>query len=121
MVGKLSEHDDPDLGYEAAKGECVDTDKRWMKGNPHPGNRYGCTPAGCPVHKYIETAIDGSNAVIITYKGTHDYAMHEQRESDMAHRVLLSSRLPLPGSTESWVRLLLGGGSIGSLWSLVGK
>lgn len=100
MVGKLSEQDDPDFGYEAAKSECVAMDKRWMKGNSHPENCYGYTPAGCSVHKHIVTAIDDSNVVMTTYKGTHDQATLEQRESDMAHRVFLSSRLPLPGFTE---------------------
>lgn len=30
MVGKLLEHDDLDLGYETAKGECVDMVKGKM-------------------------------------------------------------------------------------------
>ncbi|KAJ1410354.1 WRKY domain [Sesbania bispinosa] len=38
-------------------------------------NYYRCTSAGCPVRKHIETAVDDSNAVIITYKGVHDHDM----------------------------------------------
>ncbi|KAG6772253.1 hypothetical protein POTOM_023653 [Populus tomentosa] len=36
-------------------------------------NYYRCTSAGCPVRKHIETAVDNTNAVIITYKGVHDH------------------------------------------------
>jgi len=36
-------------------------------------NYYRCTSAGCPVRKHIETAVDNSDAVIITYKGVHDH------------------------------------------------
>lgn len=38
-------------------------------------NYYRCTSAGCPVRKHIETAIDNTSAVIITYKGIHDHDM----------------------------------------------
>jgi hypothetical protein len=38
-------------------------------------NYYRCTSAGCPVRKHIETAVDNTNAVIITYKGVHDHDM----------------------------------------------
>lgn len=38
-------------------------------------NYYRCTSAGCPVRKQIETAVDNSSAVIITYKGVHDHDM----------------------------------------------
>ncbi|KAG5080833.1 hypothetical protein JHK86_004898 [Glycine max] len=38
-------------------------------------NYYRCTSAGCPVRKHIETAVDNSDAVIITYKGVHDHDM----------------------------------------------
>lgn len=36
-------------------------------------NYYRCTSAGCPVRKHVETAVDSSDAVIITYKGVHDH------------------------------------------------
>ncbi|XP_061347521.1 probable WRKY transcription factor 32 isoform X2 [Gastrolobium bilobum] len=49
--------------------------QKMVKGNPHPRNYYRCTSAGCPVRKHIESAIDNSNAVIITYKGVHDHDM----------------------------------------------
>ncbi|KAK4265381.1 hypothetical protein QN277_026440 [Acacia crassicarpa] len=49
--------------------------QKMVKGNPHPRNYYRCTSAGCPVRKHIETAVDNSNAVIITYKGVHDHDM----------------------------------------------
>jgi len=38
-------------------------------------NYYRCTSAGCPVRKHIESAVDNSDAVIITYKGVHDHDM----------------------------------------------
>lgn len=38
-------------------------------------NYYRCTSAGCPVRKHIETAVDNTSAVIITYKGVHDHDM----------------------------------------------
>lgn len=47
--------------------------QKMVKGNPHPRNYYRCTSAGCPVRKHIETAVDNSDAVIITYKGVHDH------------------------------------------------
>ncbi|KDP38676.1 hypothetical protein JCGZ_04029 [Jatropha curcas] len=47
--------------------------QKMVKGNPHPRNYYRCTSAGCPVRKHIETAVDNTNAVIITYKGIHDH------------------------------------------------
>ncbi|CAK7338204.1 unnamed protein product [Dovyalis caffra] len=71
--------------------------QKMVKGNPHPRNPtqmaslidmddsaviaslflnyYRCTSAGCPVRKHIETAVDNTNAVIITYKGVHDHDM----------------------------------------------
>ncbi|XP_021814045.1 probable WRKY transcription factor 32 isoform X1 [Prunus avium] len=49
--------------------------QKMVKGNPHPRNYYRCTSAGCPVRKHIETAIDNTSAVIITYKGIHDHDM----------------------------------------------
>ncbi|KHN42821.1 Putative WRKY transcription factor 32 [Glycine soja] len=49
--------------------------QKMVKGNPHPRNYYRCTSAGCPVRKHIETAVDNSDAVIITYKGVHDHDM----------------------------------------------
>ncbi|XP_061344633.1 probable WRKY transcription factor 32 [Gastrolobium bilobum] len=49
--------------------------QKMVKGNPHPRNYYRCTSAGCAVRKHIETAVDNSNTVIITYKGVHDHDM----------------------------------------------
>ncbi|XP_015892651.1 probable WRKY transcription factor 32 [Ziziphus jujuba] len=49
--------------------------QKMVKGNPHPRNYYRCTSAGCPVRKHIETAVDNTNAVVITYKGIHDHDM----------------------------------------------
>ncbi|ESW26880.1 hypothetical protein PHAVU_003G156300 [Phaseolus vulgaris] len=49
--------------------------QKMVKGNPHPRNYYRCTSAGCPVRKHIESAVDNSDAVIITYKGVHDHDM----------------------------------------------
>ncbi|XP_024446053.1 probable WRKY transcription factor 32 isoform X1 [Populus trichocarpa] len=49
--------------------------QKMVKGNPHPRNYYRCTSAGCPVRKHIETAVDNTNALIITYKGVHDHDM----------------------------------------------
>ncbi|KAH9806400.1 putative WRKY transcription factor 32 [Citrus sinensis] len=45
--------------------------QKMVKGNPNPR----CTSAGCPVRKHIETAVDNTSAVIITYKGVHDHDM----------------------------------------------
>ncbi|KAK7304806.1 hypothetical protein VNO77_42695 [Canavalia gladiata] len=49
--------------------------QKMVKGNPHFRNYYRCTSAGCPVRKHIETAVDNSKALIITYKGVHDHDM----------------------------------------------
>ncbi|KAJ8768049.1 hypothetical protein K2173_020989 [Erythroxylum novogranatense] len=49
--------------------------QKMVKGNTHPRNYYRCTSAGCPVRKHIETAVDNTSAVIITYKGVHDHDM----------------------------------------------
>ncbi|MBA0662033.1 hypothetical protein Goarm_004896 [Gossypium armourianum] len=49
--------------------------QKMVKGNPNPRNYYRCTSAGCPVRKHIETAVDNTNAIIITYKGVHDHDM----------------------------------------------
>ncbi|TKY73117.1 WRKY transcription factor 32 [Spatholobus suberectus] len=49
--------------------------QKLVKGNPHFRNYYRCTSAGCPVRKHIETAVDNSKALIITYKGVHDHDM----------------------------------------------
>ncbi|XVF35557.1 hypothetical protein REPUB_Repub18cG0156000 [Reevesia pubescens] len=49
--------------------------QKMVKGNPNPRNYYRCTSAGCPVRKHIETAVDNTNAIIITYKGIHDHDM----------------------------------------------
>ncbi|KAF9680657.1 hypothetical protein SADUNF_Sadunf06G0144300 [Salix dunnii] len=38
-------------------------------------NEGKCTSAGCPVRKHIETAVDNTNADIITSKGVHDHDM----------------------------------------------
>ncbi|KAA3459530.1 putative WRKY transcription factor 32 [Gossypium australe] len=49
--------------------------QKMVKGNSNPRNYYRCTSAGCPVRKHIETAVDNTNAVVITYKGVHDHDM----------------------------------------------
>ncbi|KAK7411578.1 hypothetical protein VNO78_03013 [Psophocarpus tetragonolobus] len=49
--------------------------QKLVKGNPHFRNYYRCTSAGCPVRKHIETSVDNSKALIITYKGVHDHDM----------------------------------------------
>lgn len=49
--------------------------QKMVKGNPHPRNYYRCTSAGCPVRKHIETAVENTKAVIITYKGVHNHDM----------------------------------------------
>ncbi|EPS65189.1 hypothetical protein M569_09591, partial [Genlisea aurea] len=49
--------------------------QKMVKGNPHPRNYYRCTSAGCPVRKHIERALDGTTALVITYKGVHDHGM----------------------------------------------
>uniref|UniRef100_A0A1J3JU26 Putative WRKY transcription factor 32 n=1 Tax=Noccaea caerulescens TaxID=107243 RepID=A0A1J3JU26_NOCCA len=49
--------------------------QKMVKGNPNPRNYYRCTSAGCPVRKHIETAVENTTAVIITYKGVHNHDM----------------------------------------------
>ncbi|KFK29678.1 hypothetical protein AALP_AA7G164400 [Arabis alpina] len=49
--------------------------QKMVKGNPYPRNYYRCTSAGCPVRKHIETALENTTAVIITYKGVHNHDM----------------------------------------------
>ncbi|XP_039066303.1 probable WRKY transcription factor 32 isoform X2 [Hibiscus syriacus] len=49
--------------------------QKMVKGNSNPRNYYRCTSAGCPVRKHIETAVDNTNAIVITYKGIHDHDM----------------------------------------------
>ncbi|KAE8701601.1 Purine permease 5 isoform 1 [Hibiscus syriacus] len=49
--------------------------QKMVKGNSNPRNYYRCTSAGCPVRKHIETAVDNTNVVVITYKGVHDHDM----------------------------------------------
>ncbi|RDX67887.1 putative WRKY transcription factor 32, partial [Mucuna pruriens] len=53
---------------------CVHTFCKALAGNQQI-NYYRCTSAGCPVRKHIETAVDNSKALIITYKGVHDHDM----------------------------------------------
>nr|QIN97340.1 WRKY3 transcription factor [Isatis tinctoria] len=49
--------------------------QKMVKGNPNPRNYYRCTSAGCPVRKHIETAVENTTAIVITYKGVHNHDM----------------------------------------------
>ncbi|MED6147530.1 WRKY Transcription Factor [Stylosanthes scabra] len=68
-------HAEGDVGISGDGYRWRKYGQKMVKGNPHPRNYYRCTSAGCPVRKHIETAVDNSNAVIITYKGVHDHDM----------------------------------------------
>ncbi|KAJ0262959.1 WRKY transcription factor 32 [Hirschfeldia incana] len=48
--------------------------QKMVKGNPNPRNYYRCTSAGCPVRKHIETSVENTKAVVITYKGEHNHS-----------------------------------------------
>ncbi|GLT25377.1 hypothetical protein SLA2020_005080 [Shorea laevis] len=72
---KFVVHAAGDVGISADGYRWRKYGQKMVKGNPHPRNYYRCTSAGCPVRKHIETAVDNSNAIIITYKGMHDHDM----------------------------------------------
>ncbi|PON99396.1 WRKY domain containing protein [Trema orientale] len=72
---KFVVHAAGDVGISADGHRWRKYGQKMVKGNPHPRNYYRCTSAGCPVRKHIESAVDNSNAVIITYKGVHDHDM----------------------------------------------
>ncbi|XP_038696059.1 probable WRKY transcription factor 32 isoform X2 [Tripterygium wilfordii] len=72
---KLVVHASGDVGISGDGYRWRKYGQKMVKGNPHPRNYYRCTSAGCPVRKHIETAVDNTNAVIITYKGVHDHDM----------------------------------------------
>ncbi|XVF48414.1 hypothetical protein PTKIN_Ptkin03bG0188200 [Pterospermum kingtungense] len=72
---KLVVHAAGDVGISADGYRWRKYGQKMVKGNPNPRNYYRCTSAGCPVRKHIETAVDNTNAVIITYKGVHDHDM----------------------------------------------
>ncbi|RZB55724.1 putative WRKY transcription factor 32 isoform C [Glycine soja] len=72
---KFVVHAAGDVGISADGYRWRKYGQKMVKGNPHPRNYYRCTSAGCPVRKHIETAVDNSDAVIITYKGVHDHDM----------------------------------------------
>ncbi|KAF5749515.1 putative WRKY DNA-binding protein 32 [Tripterygium wilfordii] len=72
---KLVVHAAGDVGISGDGYRWRKYGQKMVKGNPNPRNYYRCTSAGCPVRKHIETAVDNTNAVIITYKGVHDHDM----------------------------------------------
>ncbi|KAF2317045.1 hypothetical protein GH714_011214 [Hevea brasiliensis] len=72
---KLVVHAGADVGVSSDGYRWRKYGQKMVKGNPHPRNYYRCTSAGCPVRKHIETAVDNTNAVTITYKGVHDHGM----------------------------------------------
>ncbi|KAG2239942.1 hypothetical protein Bca52824_091301 [Brassica carinata] len=65
--------------------------QKMVKGNPNPRNYYRCTSAGCPVRKHIETAVENTKAVVITYKGEHNHdSPVPKKRHDTPSSVLLS-------------------------------
>ncbi|XP_027364748.1 probable WRKY transcription factor 32 isoform X2 [Abrus precatorius] len=72
---KLVVHAAGDVGISGDGYRWRKYGQKMVKGNPHFRNYYRCTSAGCPVRKHIETAVDNSKALIITYKGVHDHDM----------------------------------------------
>ncbi|KAH1246852.1 putative WRKY transcription factor 32 [Glycine max] len=73
--GKIILNDEHDVGISGDGYRWRKYGQKLVKGNPHFRNYYRCTTAGCPVRKHIETAVDNSKALIITYKGMHDHDM----------------------------------------------
>ncbi|KAJ4899067.1 putative WRKY transcription factor 32 [Raphanus sativus] len=65
--------------------------QKMVKGNPNPRNYYRCTSTGCPVRKHIETAVENTRAVVITYKGEHNHDTPVPKKGhDTPSSVLLS-------------------------------
>ncbi|KAL8502462.1 hypothetical protein ACS0TY_021559 [Phlomoides rotata] len=72
--------------------------QKMVKGNPHPRNYYRCTSAGCPVRKHIETAVDNSSAVVITYKGVHDHDTPVPRKCHAPKTGIAVTSSPIPSN-----------------------
>ncbi|GKU87202.1 hypothetical protein SLEP1_g1645 [Rubroshorea leprosula] len=75
--------------------------QKMVKGNSHPRNYYRCTSAGCPVRKQIETSVDNSNAVMVTYKGVHDHdkpVPKKRRGPSSAQVVAATATAPAPAA-----------------------
>ncbi|XP_027905062.1 probable WRKY transcription factor 32 [Vigna unguiculata] len=72
---KFVVHAAEDMGISSDGYRWRKYGQKLVKGNPHFRNYYRCSSAGCPVRKHIESAMDNTKAVIITYKGVHDHDM----------------------------------------------
>ncbi|ESW10274.1 hypothetical protein PHAVU_009G195200 [Phaseolus vulgaris] len=72
---KFVVHAAEDMGISSDGYRWRKYGQKLVKGSPHFRNYYRCTSAGCPVRKHIETAVDNTKALIITYKGVHDHDM----------------------------------------------
>ncbi|CDY13396.1 BnaA03g51140D [Brassica napus] len=88
---KLVVHAAGDVGISCDGYRWRKYGQKMVKGNPNPRNYYRCTSAGCPVRKHIETAVENTGAVVITYKGEHNHDTPvPKKRHDTPSSVLLS-------------------------------
>nr|AJA32893.1 WRKY transcription factor [Brassica oleracea var. capitata] len=88
---KLVVHAASDVGISSDGYRWRKYGQKMVKGNPNPRNYYRCTSAGCPVRKHIETAVDNTRNVVITYKGEHNHDTPvPKKRHDTPSSVLLS-------------------------------
>ncbi|KAG2238268.1 hypothetical protein Bca52824_092480 [Brassica carinata] len=88
---KLVVHAASDVGISSDGYRWRKYGQKMVKGNPNPRNYYRCTSAGCPVRKHIETAVDNTRDVVITYKGEHNHDTPvPKKRHDTPSSVLLS-------------------------------
>ncbi|KAF8097522.1 hypothetical protein N665_0286s0031 [Sinapis alba] len=85
-------HASDDVGISSDGYRWRKYGQKMVKGNPNPRNYYRCTSAGCLVRKHIETAVENTRAVVITYKGEHNHGTPvPKKRHETPSSVLLSS------------------------------
>ncbi|KAK9073840.1 hypothetical protein SSX86_006434 [Deinandra increscens subsp. villosa] len=94
-------HAASDVGISADGYRWRKYGQKMVKGNPHPRNYYKCTSTGCPVRKHIETAVDSSSEVILTYKGIHDHDMPMPTKDQTLCTVLTAVSSPSKNNSQS--------------------
>ncbi|CAN7119721.1 unnamed protein product [Brassica rapa subsp. narinosa] len=107
---KLVVHAAGDVGISCDGYRWRKYGQKMVKGNPNPRNYYRCTSAGCPVRKHIETAVENTGAVVITYKGEHNHdtpvpkKRHDTPSSVMlspaSMRTRLEDQVNIPSSSQ---------------------
>ncbi|CAN7015319.1 unnamed protein product [Brassica rapa subsp. trilocularis] len=107
---KLVVHAAGDVGISCDGYRWRKYGQKMVKGNPNPRNYYRCTSAGCPVRKHIETAVENTGAVVITYKGEHNHdtpvpkKRHETPSSVLlspaSMRTRLDDQVNIPSSSQ---------------------